>query len=73
MIMVLKKAKRAGNRSLEVSEIVNIIDPERLPVGLCWIVSLSSANIRTHATATATATEVQSQGPGDRGLFSKRF
>lgn len=41
MIMVLKKAKRAGNRSLEVSEIVNIIDPERLPVGICWIVSFS--------------------------------
>lgn len=32
------KAKRVGTRSLEVSEIVNIIDLERLPVGTCWVV-----------------------------------
>lgn len=34
--MILKKSKRVGNDSLEVSEIANSIDLERLAVGTCW-------------------------------------
>ena len=58
--MVLKKAKGFGNRSLEVSEIITIIDPETLPVGTCQVVS----QLRTHTCnpATNTTAKVQAQG-----------
>lgn len=57
--MVLKKAKGFGNRSLEVSEIITIIDPETLPVGTCQVVS--QLHTHTHPTTNTTA-KVQAQG-----------
>ena len=59
--MVLKKAKGFGNSSLEVSEIITIIDPETLPVGTCQVVSQLHPHTHTHPT-TNTTTKVQAQG-----------
>ena len=63
--MVLKKAKGFGNSSLEVSEIITIIDPETLPVGTCQVVSQLHTHTHTHThthPTTNTTTKVQAQG-----------
>ena len=69
--MVLKKAKGFGNSSLEVSEIITIIDPETLPVGTCQVVSQLHTHTHTHTHTPHYQYHHQSAGPGNREFISK--
>jgi len=57
MIIVLKKPKRLGSSSLEIFEIINIIDPEKLPVGICGVASQLHTHIHTATTIKAQKAE----------------